>query len=59
VGKRIEAYGFRGMDRRPPQGRHRRVEVAVEWRRTFKDTAEMVKWAEKNDAEIIGTREID
>jgi len=46
VGKRIEAYGFRGMDRR-------------QWRRTFKDTDSLLKWAEKNDAEIIGTREID
>lgn len=43
---KIEAYGVRGMD-------------SKKWRKTFKDEDEMTAWAEKNDAEIQGHRDLE
>jgi len=40
---RVEAYGVKGMNSNP-------------WRKTFKSAEALTKWAEKNDAEIQGTR---
>ena len=45
-GHTIEAHGVRGMDRRT-------------WHKTFKNTDQMIAWAEKHDAEIIGTRDLE
>jgi LysM repeat protein len=45
-GHTIEAHGVRGMDRRT-------------WHKTFRDTDQMMAWAEKHDAEIIGTRDLE
>ncbi len=42
----IEGYGVRGLDNR-------------RWRRKFTDEAAMAAWAEKNDAEIHGTRALE
>ena len=39
----IEAYGVKGFKRMP-------------WRKAFKSVEELNKWAEKNDAEVHGTR---
>jgi len=39
----IEAYGVRGMK-------------SIKWRKTFKDYKQLEIWADKMDAEIIGTR---
>ena len=43
---KIEAHGIRGMDRKP-------------WRKIFKSSDAMLAWAEKYDAEIYATRELD
>jgi len=45
-GHTIEAHGVRGMDRRT-------------WHRTFRDADQMMAWAEKHDAEIMGTRDLE
>ena len=45
-GHTIEAHGVRGMDRRT-------------WHKTFRNTDQMIAWAEKHDAEIIGTRDLE
>jgi hypothetical protein len=45
-GHTIEAHGVRGMDRRT-------------WHKTFKNTDQMMAWAEKHDAEIVGTRDLE
>ena len=45
-GHTIEAHGVRGMDRRT-------------WHKTFKNTEQMIAWAEKHDAEIMGTRDLE
>jgi len=45
-GHTIEAHGVRGMDRRT-------------WHKTFRDTDQMIAWAEKHDAEIVGTRDLE
>jgi hypothetical protein len=45
-GHTIEAHGVRGMDRRT-------------WHKTFKNTDQMIAWAEKHDAEIVGTRDLE
>jgi len=45
-GHTIEAHGVRGMDRRT-------------WHKTFRDTDQMTAWAEKHDAEIMGTRDLE
>ena len=45
-GHTIEAHGIRGMDRRP-------------WHKTFKNADQMMAWAEKYDAEILGTRDLE
>jgi hypothetical protein len=45
-GHTIEAHGVRGMDRRT-------------WHKTFRNTDQMMAWAEKHDAEIIGTRDLE
>lgn len=39
----IEAYGTKGMN-------------GKQWRRTFKSIEAMLKWCEKNDATVEGTR---
>ena len=44
--KKIEAYGAKGTKSTP-------------WRKTFKNVDTMNAWAEKNDAEIYGTREAE
>lgn len=46
VARRVEGYGNKGFKR-------------IAWRKTFKSIDAMRAWAEKNDAEIIGTRECD
>lgn len=43
---RIEAYGVRGLTSRP-------------WRKTFASVESMLKWAERNDAEIYAHREAE
>lgn len=43
---RVEGYGVRGMASKP-------------WRRTFASREAMLAWAEKNSAEIHGTRSVD
>jgi hypothetical protein len=45
-GHTIEAHGVRGMDRRT-------------WHKTFRNTDQMMAWAEKHDAEIVGTRDLE
>jgi hypothetical protein len=45
-GHTIEAHGVRGMDRRT-------------WHKTFRNTDQMMAWAEKHDAEILGTRDLE
>lgn len=40
---RIEAYGVKGMK-------------SVSWQKTFKSIDDLNKWADKNDAEVYGTR---
>jgi len=45
-GHTIEAHGVRGMDRRT-------------WHKTFRNTDQMIAWAKKHDAEIIGTRDLE
>ena len=42
----IEAYGVKGLKSAP-------------WRREFKDVDAMLAWAEKNDADIRGTRDLE
>jgi hypothetical protein len=42
----IEAYGVKGMQSKP-------------WRKTFKNVDAMYAWAEKNDAEIQGFRDVE
>ncbi len=44
--KTIEAYGVKGLGNKS-------------WRKSFKNRATLVEWAEKNDAEIYGTRKTD
>lgn len=43
---KIEAYGTKGFKNTP-------------WRKTFKNREAMLKWVEKNDATVIGTRNAD
>jgi hypothetical protein len=45
-GHTIEAHGIRGMDRKA-------------WHKTFKNVDQMNAWAEKYDAEIHGTRDLE
>jgi hypothetical protein len=45
-GHTIEAHGIRGMDRKA-------------WHKTFKNIDQMNAWAEKYDAEIHGTRDLE
>jgi len=45
-GHTIEAHGIRGMDRRT-------------WHKTFRNSDQMTAWAEKYDAEILGTRNLE
>jgi hypothetical protein len=42
----VEAYGFKGMSRQ-------------RWNKTFKNTEALMKWADDNDAEVIGTRDTE
>jgi len=42
----IEAYGVRGLESKT-------------WRRKFVDEEAMLKWAEKHDAEVHGTRMLE
>lgn len=42
----IEAHGIRGMDRKP-------------WQKKFRNVAAMNAWADKYDAEILGTRDLE
>lgn len=42
----IEAYGIKGMKRSP-------------WRKSFKHAEHLNKWAEDNDAEVHGTRDLE
>lgn len=42
----IEAYGNKGLKNTP-------------WRKTFKNSDKMLEWAEKNDATVLGTRELE
>ena len=42
----IEAYGVKGMD-------------SKQWRKTFKDADDLNQWLEKNDAEMLGMRELE
>ena len=41
----IESYGNKGVK-------------SAAWRKTFKNRIAMLMWAEKNDAEIVGIREV-
>ena len=45
-GDKIEAYGTKGMK-------------SDQWRRTFKHEDHLNDWAEKNDAQIQGTRDLE
>lgn len=45
-GDTVEAHGIKGFNRTP-------------WRRAFKSTEAMLAWAEKYDAEILGTRDLE
>lgn len=45
-GHTMEAHGVKGMKNTP-------------WRKTFKSADHAVEWAEKNDAEIHGTRDLE
>ena len=45
-GHTIEAHGIKGMNRTP-------------WRKTFKHEDHLNDWAEKNDAEVHGTRDLE
>jgi len=42
----IEAYGLKGFNR-------------TSWRREFKNHEALTAWAEKHDAEVHGTRDIE
>lgn len=42
----VEAHGVKGMKSTP-------------WRKTFKSTNALLKWAEKNDATVYGTRDLE
>jgi len=42
----VEAYGVKGFNR-------------TQWQKTFKSYDELNKWAEKNDAEILGFRSLN
>jgi hypothetical protein len=42
----IEAYGVKGMD-------------SKQWRKTFKDADDLNQWLEKNDAEMLGMRDLE
>ena len=42
-GEQIEGYGVKGLN-------------STKWRRVFKSVEAMNKWADKNDAEVHGTR---
>ena len=42
----IEAHGVKGMQSKP-------------WRKTFKTSEQMVKWADKNQAEVHATRDVE
>jgi hypothetical protein len=44
--KAIEAHGVMGLASKP-------------WRKTFKSTEALCKWAEKNDAVVYATRELE
>ena len=41
----VEAYGVKGLK-------------SARWRRTFKTTEALMEWAEANDADILGTRDV-
>ena len=43
---KIEAYGVKGMK-------------SLRWRKTFKNEEELNDWLEKNDAEMLGMRELE
>lgn len=43
---RIEAYGTKGF-------------ANASWRKTFKSTEAAYDWAEKNDATVLGTRDVE
>jgi len=45
-GHTIEAHGIKGMNRTP-------------WRKTFKHADHLNDWAEKNDADVHGTRDLE
>lgn len=42
----VEAYGVKGMHSTP-------------WRKSFRSYDALQRWAEKNDAEVYGTRELE
>ncbi len=42
----IEAHGVKGMQSKP-------------WRKTFKTSEQMVKWADQNQAEVHATRDVE
>ncbi len=44
--KGIEAYGVKGFKN-------------TQWRKTFRSAEALTKWAEKNDAQVLGTREAE
>ncbi len=43
---KVEAYGVKGMKSTP-------------WRKTFRDANALATWAEKNSAEVHGTRSVE
>lgn len=44
--KKVEAYGIMGMKN-------------SSWRKIFRNRKEMMKWAEKHDADIMGTKDVE
>jgi len=42
----VEGYGNKGMKN-------------TSWRKSFPSTEHMMKWVEKNDADVLGTRDIE
>jgi hypothetical protein len=46
MGKKIEAYGVKGMKSKP-------------WRKIFKNVEKLNDWVEKNGAEVYATRDIE
>ena len=43
---KVEAFGVKGMKSTP-------------WRKTFRDSNALATWAEKNSAEVHGTRSVE